>query len=478
MGYPVVKAVTYALCHVPHLVPYGSKPRRELAKAYQPLMHQIERSLRSFEEVVAYLPNQVYIGNLDPGILSDIARPWWQTSSPNASRFSKYGEIMPEIEFYGLLKLADQFNLVYLSRDLVENTKRALGNHPLCLGHDAELLEGVDEGSLEQARLTPGCLPLYMYDFSEPVGYVLPGHEEDTNLSAEILLENLCAKASAALALRHLIAASGIDPGSIEYVLNCGEEAVGDRYQRGGGSLSKAIAEQVGLSNCSGSDVKAFCCAPVHSLVLAASLVHAGIFENVVVVGGGSLAKLGMKFRSHLDKEMPILEDVLAAIAILISRDDGVSPQIRLDAVGRHRVGSGGAQQAILEDLVRTPLERVGLRLTDIDRYATEMHNPEITEPSGSGNVPLRNYRMIASLAALAGEISPSDIDRFVSERGVPGFSPTQGHIAAAVPLLGHALRDLRYGRMRRVFLLAKGSLFLGKMTHMSDGMSVLLEGR
>ena len=29
---------------------------------------------------------------------------------------------------------------------------------------------------------------------------------------------------------------------------------------------------------------------------------------------------------------------------------------------------------------------------------------------------------------------------------------------------------------MRRVLLLAKGSLFLGRMTQMSDGLSVMLE--
>jgi hypothetical protein len=31
-------------------------------------------------------------------------------------------------------------------------------------------------------------------------------------------------------------------------------------------------------------------------------------------------------------------------------------------------------------------------------------------------------------------------------------------------------------GAMRRMMLVAKGSLFLGKMTHLADGMSFLLE--
>jgi betaine reductase len=31
-------------------------------------------------------------------------------------------------------------------------------------------------------------------------------------------------------------------------------------------------------------------------------------------------------------------------------------------------------------------------------------------------------------------------------------------------------------GRIQRAMIIAKGSLFLGKMTHLSDGMSFLLE--
>jgi len=31
-------------------------------------------------------------------------------------------------------------------------------------------------------------------------------------------------------------------------------------------------------------------------------------------------------------------------------------------------------------------------------------------------------------------------------------------------------------GAAKRIMYLAKGSLFLGRMTHMSDGMSVVLE--
>jgi betaine reductase len=58
----------------------------------------------------------------------------------------------------------------------------------------------------------------------------------------------------------------------------------------------------------------------------------------------------------------------------------------------------------------------------------------------------------------------------------MPGFSPTQGHIASAVPFLGHAVDCMVAGEMERAMFLAKGSLFLGRMTQLSDGLSFILE--
>ena len=108
---------------------------------------------------------------------------------------------------------------------------------------------------------------------------------------------------------------------------------------------------------------------------------------------------------------MPIMEDVVAAIAVLVSRDDGKSPILRLDSIGKHDIGSGSSQQAIIEGLVVKPLDRLGLKITEIDQYATEMHNPELTEPQGSGNVPRTNYRTIGSFAVIRGEIKREELN-------------------------------------------------------------------
>jgi glycine/sarcosine/betaine reductase complex component C subunit beta len=289
------------------------------------------------------------------------------------------------------------------------------------------------------------------------------------------LLENLAGRASGVMALRNLTARAGA-AGDIDYLLGCGEEAVGDRYNRGGGNMAKALGELCGCQHATGSDIKAFCCAPVHAIVVGASLVSSGVFKNVVVCAGGSFAKLGMKFQGHVRHNMPILEDTLGGIAIWISRNDGKSPVIRLDSVGKHEISSGSAQQAILEKLVVEPLNRLGKKIMDVDKYATEMHNAEVTEPQGSGNVPLTNYRVIGSFAVLHHEIAKSGLDDFVKTHGMKGFSPTQGHIASAVPVLGHALRDIQNGKINNALFLAKGSLFLGRMTQLSDGISFLLE--
>ena len=83
---------------------------------------------------------------------------------------------------------------------------------------------------------------------------------------------------------------------------------------------------------------------------------------------------------------------------------------------------------------------------------------------------------MLAALAAMRGELATDAIPKFAHSHGLPGFAPTQGHIASAVPWLPHALERLRTGDLRTTMLMAKGSLFLGRMTQLWDGASITLE--
>jgi hypothetical protein len=429
-----IRAASIVLQHVPDLVRYGSKPSREPGRA-----DEIAGALRSFDDAVSYPPNQVVVGNLPPEDLWDRPREWWRHPVAGASPEGMFGEILDQKAFYDLLAEVDRFELM----------------RP---GGDPE----------------KGELPLF--SGADIVAAFAGQHMRDESLSAHVLLENLAIKAGGVHALRDLLRRTGVDPASITFAIGCGEEAVGDRYQRGGGNLAKAIAEDCGLVAAGAIDVKSFCAAPVHALVQGAALIGSGIEERVVVVAGGSLAKLGMKFEGALARGFPILEDMLAGVAILLEPAEGSNgPVILSEAVGHMPVGAGSPQDQ-LEALVGGPLDVLGASIGDVDTYATEIHNPEITEPQGGGDVADRNYKMLAGLGVLRGELDRSEIPGFARRHGLPGYAPTQGHIASAVPWLPHALARMAAGDLRRTMLVAKGSLFLGRLTRLWDGASVTIE--
>jgi betaine reductase len=475
MTAPVIKGASFVITHTPSLVRHGSKPVREIEKDPE-VLGKILNGLRSFEDAVAYPPNQVFIGNMRPELLKEYERPWTNTKIHQADRFSPCGEILPEEEFYGWLKISDLYNLITLEREFLNQVKTRLNHHPLITEQDIEALgNGVGIEEIEEKLVKGNALPLHV-NKDQLIGVIEAGHDEDKFLSAHILLENLSNKASGVVAMRHALKSFDVTPEQIDYVIGCDEEAVGDRYQRGGGNMAKSIAEHAGCINASGSDVKSFCCAPAHAMSVAAALVQSGIHKEVLVIGGGCLGKLGMKFAGNLSKDMPITEDQMGAIAILVGQDDGKSPKIRLDAFGKHDISAGSSAQAIYQTLVVNPLEKIGKKITDIDKYAVELHNPDVTEPNGNGNVPRANYRTLAGMAVLRKEMDRSEMDTFEDKHGMLGFSPTQGHVASAIPFIGHAREMIMNGEIQNAMFIGKGSLFLGKMTTLSDGMSFLIE--
>jgi glycine/sarcosine/betaine reductase complex component C subunit beta len=473
--FPVITAVANVLAHAPELVRYGSKPLRDLA-GDAGVANQIGARLRQYEAAVAYAPNQAYIGNREPESLRALPRPWFASPDQGASADGAFGDFIGEAELLGLLKLNDRARLVQLDAPTLAAAGEALARRRLVTAAEASNLAPGTEHAIMKPIESGDAIPLWLD--GRIAGSIARGHEQDEALSANVLLENLVAKSTGMLALRRLLRSvePRLETGHIEFVIAGSEEAVGDRYQRGGGNLAKAIAEAAGLGRATGFDVKSFCASTLYGVFNAAALIQAGIFSRVAVVAGGSLAKLGMKYRAHVAKEMPILEDVLAGIAVLVERETDADPCIRLDTLGIHTVATGSSQQAVVQALVMGPLAKAGYRLRDVDRYVTEMHNPEVTEPAGSGDVPTGNYRLIAALGALRGEIAREGIQEFIANHGIPGYAPTQGHIASAVCYLAHALRAMRAGKMKRALFMAKGSLFLGRMTEAADGVSFLVE--
>jgi len=477
MSFPVVKGAGYILVHTPDMVIHNgtTQTSERVLNPNSEYLKELPKHLRSFEEVVSYPPNQTYIGSLTPQELAKIEAPWHDKKVEGASRFGKYGEIMPQDEFIGLMQICDAFDLVKLEKSFAADVKEKLSKHPLMR---EDLVAKIKEGETieEIKKLIDEHHAEAIYNNNELVGCVKRAHEIDPNLNAHVLFENLVVKASGVLALLNLLNKNGIDPNSIEYVIECSEEACGDMNQRGGGNFAKSIAEIVGCNNATGSDTRGFCAAPTHSLIEASALVQAGIYENVVLVAGGASAKLGMNGKDHVKKGLPILEDVLGGFAILVGKNDGVNPVLRTDLVGRHTVGTGSSPQAVITSLITTPLDKGNLKITDIDKYSVEMQNPDITKPAGAGDVPAANYKMIAALGVKRGELDRADVATFGDKYGLPGWAPTQGHIPSGVPYVGFCREAMLNGEINRAMIVGKGSLFLGRMTNLFDGVSIVIE--
>lgn len=160
----------------------------------------------------------------------------------------------------------------------------------------------------------------------------------------------------------------------------------------------------------------------------------------------------------------------------MISENDGVNPVVRTDIVGRHTVGTGSSPQAVIGALVTDPLDRVDMKLTDIDKFAPELQNPDITKPAGAGDVPEANYKMIGALGVKRGDLQRAELADFVKSHGLTGWAPTQGHIPSGVPYLGFCRDEILAGETKRAMIIGKGSLFLGRMTNLFDGVSFIVE--
>ncbi len=477
MDFPVIKGAAYVLAHTPHfIVENGTTQTVERAKNNESeYLNQIHNHLRSFKEVVEYPPNQVFVGNSRPSDLENREKPWFDHEDDEASRFGKYGEIIPENEFYGLLKIVDSFDLVMLENNFTKLVKRSISDHPVLGERDLQKMgDGYPLESIEKAVRQDEAEELCFE--GQLVGCILRAHQFDINLSAHVMTENLAAKASSFLAVEHVLRQTKTKADEIDYIIEASEEACGDMNQRGGGNFAKAIGESAGCVNATGADTRAFCAGPAHAIIQASALVSAGIFDNILVVGGGAVAKLGMNGKKHVAKKLPLLEDVIGSFAMLISSNDGIHPVIRTDAIGRHKIGSGSSPQQVMTALVTDPLDKAGYLIKDIDKFSAEMQNPEITEPAGAGNVPKSNYKMIGALAVKRGELSKGDLDMFVSEHGLPGFAPTQGHIPSGVPFVGFAKDMILQDQIKRAMIIGKGSLFLARMTNQFDGISFIME--
>ncbi len=473
----VIKGASYVLAHTPQMI-YHNGTTQTTERVVNPeseYLKAIDSHLRSYEDVVNYWPNQVYIGNAHPDELAEVEFPYYDKVKEGANRYGKYGEIMPEEEFLLMVDVVDVFEVVKLDKEFVAAHKAAFAADPI-ITEDlvARVHDGVELSEVEHLVNEEHAEGLYYA--GKLVGCVKRAHDIDVNLSAHVMHENLMSKATSVLALLYAVKNAGISKDDIEYVIDCAEEACGDMNQRGGGNFAKAAAEIAGLNNATGSDTRGFCAGPAHALIEAASLVKAGTYKMVAVTSGGCTAKLGMNGKDHVKKGLPLLEDCLGGFCIILCENDGVNPEINLDIVGRHTVGTGSAPQNVIGSLTASALERNGLKITDIDKYSPEMQNPDITKPAGAGDVPAANYKMIGALAVKRGELDRKELAGFAAKHGMVGWAPTQGHIPSGVPYVGFAREDILAGKINKAMIIGKGSLFLGRMTNLFDGCSFVIQ--
>jgi betaine reductase len=282
MDHAVVKGVGHILVHCPSLVIYGHALQEEMKEGADKSLDLLLPHLRKYNAVVDYLPNQVYIGNLEPEQMGNYKGPWWDKRNllVKSNRYGAFGEIMPQDEFFALMKIVDVFDLIWLNKSFVIQIKKKLQKHSWFSFSDlSKLGEGKEKGEIKKEIKENKALPLK--EREEIVGCVRRAHKSDVNLSANIILENLVSKASASLALKYALKNSNINSDKIDYIIECSEEAVGDAFQRGGGNLAKSIGEVVGCNNATGTDLRAFCAAPVYGMLTAASHVVAGTFKEI-----------------------------------------------------------------------------------------------------------------------------------------------------------------------------------------------------
>lgn len=149
--YAVIKGSSYILAHVPDvLINSGSTQLTEkIVNPESEYLAALRDHIRSYDDVLAYPPNQVYIGNLSNRELSDMEFPWFGTKAAHPAREGKFGEIMPQDEFYGLMQISDVFDLVELDKEFAAGVKEKLERRSM---FSQEQLDILDKNSENDAQ--------------------------------------------------------------------------------------------------------------------------------------------------------------------------------------------------------------------------------------------------------------------------------------------------------------------------------------
>ena len=150
----VVKGTGYILVHTPDMVlRNGTTQTTEMVvNPNSEYLVKLPEHLRTYEQAVNYYPNQTYIGNMTPAELAAIEGPWYDKPMTGASRYGKFGEIMPEAEFYILMQTCDVFDLMKLHKDFVaEHIEAFKANEIIDETIINRVLPGVEQDEIDNA---------------------------------------------------------------------------------------------------------------------------------------------------------------------------------------------------------------------------------------------------------------------------------------------------------------------------------------
>ena len=107
----VIKSAGYILAHTPDMVLYNgtTQTTERIVNPDSEYLKELPSHIRSFDQVLSYWPNQVYIGNKHPDDLAQGAQPWCDKTCDGTDRYGNFGQIMPQEAFLRLTQACDVF---------------------------------------------------------------------------------------------------------------------------------------------------------------------------------------------------------------------------------------------------------------------------------------------------------------------------------------------------------------------------------
>jgi len=98
-NYAVIKGASYILAAAPDMVLHNgtTQTTEMIVNPESEYLKELPEHLRSYEDVLSYIPNQVYIGNMTSRELGETEFPWYDKKAAEPKRQGRFGEIMPQM---------------------------------------------------------------------------------------------------------------------------------------------------------------------------------------------------------------------------------------------------------------------------------------------------------------------------------------------------------------------------------------------